>query len=186
MMTPEGRKTIQQFLGKLTMVWFVMLGAVAVYVVVTLLLVRPGMNLLGVHPGLFPMFTLALALISLVEVGMTMVIHRRFKSPESLARFFNGKGATAINVALPDPVRLDDDKLALAVLPHYFQSAMIQWALIEVVGVYGLALAFLTGQVMLASAFYLVAAAILGWMKPSIAEIEEMVATVRGLGAFRQ
>lgn len=179
MLTPEGRKTVEGFLARLNYLWMFMLGLVGLYAAASLLVVREGMNLLGVDPALFPMFTASLALISAVEIGVMLFLDRRFKSPQSLKRFFSGKGATALNIELPDPNRLDDDKAALAILPHYFQAAVIRWSLIEVVGVYGLALAFLTGQTLMPSVFYAMTAALLVWRRVDIAEVEEMLTSLR-------
>ncbi|MBF0170333.1 MAG: hypothetical protein HQK87_04475 [Nitrospinae bacterium] len=179
MLTPEGRATVQGFLTRLNYLWMVMLGLVGVYVAITLLLVRGGMNLLGVDPSLFPLFTATLALIGAGEILAMLWLDRRFATPASLRRFIAGKGATAINIEIPDPRTLDDDRAALALLPHYFQAAVIRWSLIEVVGVYGLALAFLTGQTLMPSVFYAMTVALLIWRRANIGEVEGLLATVR-------
>lgn len=179
MLTSEGRATVNQFLGRLNYVWIFMLALVGVYAGMTLFLVRPGMNLLGVDPSLFPMFTGTLALISAGEIVVMLWLDRRFTSSASLRRFFEGRGATALNIDIPDPRQLDDDKAALAILPHYFQAAIIRWSLIEVIGVYGMALAFLTGQTFMPSVFYAMTAALLVWKRIRIDEVEGMLERVR-------
>ncbi len=181
MLTREGHATLNGFLDRLNYVWIFMLGLIGLYAGVTLFIVRGGMNLLGVDPTLFPLFTASLALIAAGEIVAMLWLDRRFKSYESLQRFFEGRGATALNIEIPDPKNLDDDKAALAILPHYFQAAVIRWSLIEVVGVYGLALAFLTGQTLIPSIFFAITAALLVWRRASIEEVEAMLATLREL-----
>lgn len=159
---------------KLFILWAAMLGGVGVYAAVTLFFVSAAAPMVRFEEGLLSMARAVLAVMAAGNIGVMYYLDKKYKSPEGIRRFLDGRGATALPVDIGGSMR-DGEKRAMAVAAHYFQALIIKWALVETVAVYGLLLALVSAELVTPAFFYLVAAVFLGNLRPSRDELERMI-----------
>jgi len=172
---PSPRTILNNLFGRLKKIYQVMFAAVIGLAAITFLFAAGAKPLMVIDQKLIQPFISMLMIISFVDLGIMIFLDRRFKSATSVRNYLGGKGMTAVNVDLSKVLFFDDDKLAISLLPHYFQMCVIRWALILSVGVYGFVIAIVTGTILTPLVFYAVSMAFMLNMKPSMEELQNLL-----------
>ncbi|MBI4666943.1 MAG: hypothetical protein HY751_11115 [Nitrospinae bacterium] len=181
MITPEGRKTVEGLLKRLNVVWIILFAAVAAVAAVNIFILQSGGPLIPIEAAFITPLSAMLGIVALVDVGAIVFIDRWLKSDKGLKNYMQGRGPTAIKINLPTAGLLDDDKLVVTMLPHYFQICVIRWALAASVGIYGFVIAALSGTAYVPSLFYAAAVALLWVFRYSFEEVEALAMRARSL-----
>ena len=181
-MKPEiNQNTPKEYIGKLVLFWYAVIGSIAFFAIVTLYLSNSPEKVVQLSPDLVTKITFIISCLGVGQIVAAFILNMRLNSMGGVDHFLSGKGITAIKVNLPPPDKLDDIYLALALLPHYFQTALITWALVAVVAFYGLILTIFCGATSISFLFYFFSALAMVLFRTSESGLYSLVTHARDI-----
>jgi len=148
-------------------IWAAMLGAVGVYIVITLVVVGRSGPLAQVDGQGAWLVEVAMLAVAAVSAAAALVLSGRQLSPDQIRRTFQPRAGR------PAPASAHT---------YYFQVCLIRWAMIESIAVYGLVLSFLMGASVSVAVLYLATAALMVKFQPRAEELDIVERTVSRMG----
>lgn len=173
MITPSATEVIESFIAKLGIIWGFILGGIIASAAITWL------NLIDISSywqsdgATATLITIILTGVALLDGVGAFVFDFFYKHPRWITRFLRDK------IDLDGEDASNDDLIATVLLQYYFTLCIIRWSMVGGLAIYGIILGATVDAVRVANALYIGSALFLLLLKPKLAELEEMVRSVR-------